>query len=349
MPRTMRQATSGFDPVPEEVDVVLDPEWLTDALALVGDGERVTSVDRADGSRTVAEKVHFTVTVEGPLGSRQHPLVAKGHFGDGFNSLGTEAHAYRDLLPQLSVRVPAAHHAGVADDGGAGLIIMDDIIALGGRILDARSPYPVDTCRASLGQLALLHAETWGDDRWDVDWLAPRVATMASLFPSDALQTLLDDGRGPDLPPVLRDAEALQAAMAATADLTATCVLHGDTHSGNAFLDRSGQASWFDWQISQRGCWAVDVAYHLGTVLDVDVRRAHERDLLGHYLEELRRHGVDAPDAEEAWDLYTLAFTWGYFLWSITSISSREVVLLHVPRLGAALTDHDTFRRLGVT
>ena len=67
-----------------------------------------------------------------------------------------------------------------------------------------------------------------------------------------------------------------------------------------------------------------------------------------HYLDELGSHGVDAPSFEEAWERYTLGFTWGYFLWVITRISSRAVVLLHIPRLGAALTDHDTFRRLGV-
>jgi hypothetical protein len=339
---------SAFDPVPDQVSVLLDPEWLAHALDLVGDDEEVTAVERFGGSRTVAEKVHFAVTVGGPQGTQVHPLVAKGHFGDGFNSLATEAHAYRDLLPQVSVRTPVAHHAGVDDEGGRGLIVMDDVIALGGRILDARSPYPVATCRDSLSQLAVLHAGTWGDERWDVPWLGSRIADMATMFPADRLQSLLDDGRGPELPPVLRDAGALQAAMARTAELPTTCVLHGDTHSGNAFLDAEGRACWFDWQITQRGCWAVDIAYHLGTVLDVEVRRAHERGLLQHYLDELRRHGVDTPTFDDAWELYTLAFTWGYFLWTITSISSREVVLLHVPRLGAALDDHDTYRRLGV-
>jgi hypothetical protein len=37
----------------------------------------------------------------------------------------------------------------------------------------------------------------------------------------------------------------------------------------------------------------------------------------------------------------------GYFLWVIIQISSRAVVLIHLPRIAAALTDHDTFRRLG--
>jgi aminoglycoside phosphotransferase (APT) family kinase protein len=171
---------------------------------------------------------------------------------------------------------------------------------------------------------------------------------MASMFPTETLQALLDDGRGPELPKVLRDAPTLQAVMLRTAELSPTCVLHGDTHSGNAYLDGDGRVAWLDWQVVQRGHWSVDVSYHLGTVLDVETRRAHEAELLRHYLDELRGRGVDAPSFDDAWERYTLGFTWGYFLWTITRISSRAVVLLHVPRLGAALTDHDTFRRLGV-
>jgi aminoglycoside phosphotransferase (APT) family kinase protein len=131
-------------------------------------------------------------------------------------------------------------------------------------------------------------------------------------------------------------------------------VIHGDTHSGNSYRDAQGRSCWLDWQITQRGHWSVDVAYHLGTVLTIEDRRAHEADLLRHYVGELahhldHQHGAPAPSFDEAWEHYALGFTWGYFLWAITSVSSRAVVLLHVPRLGAALTDHDTFARLGVS
>jgi Phosphotransferase enzyme family len=339
---------SDFDPVPADRAAVLDPRWLEQALDLVDDGDRVVAVEEVGSSKTVADKLRFVVTIEGPSGTRTHPLCAKAHFGDGINSLLGEASFYRHLQPWLGVRSPSAHHTGVDPATNRGLIVMDDIIALGGTIGDAHAPYPVDVCRDALGQLALLHARTWGDDRWDRSWLAPRVATMASMFPTGHLQELLDDGRGPDLPPVLRDASVLVAAMERTAELPPTCVLHADTHSGNCYLDSDGRACWFDWQIVQRGHWSVDVAYHLGTVLTVEDRRAHEVELLEHYLGELEAHGVPAPAFDEAWERYALGFTWGYFLWVITRISSREVVLLHVPRLGAALTDHDTFARLGV-
>ena len=344
----MGDTEAAFDPLPIDPEVLLDPAWLAQALDGMGDDDRIVGVERVDASRTIADKLRFAVTIEGDGGTRTLHLCAKAHFADGLNSLLGEASFYRHLQPRLGVRTPRPWYTGTDPPGGRGLIVMDDVIAGGGRIGDAHQPYTVDVCRDALGQLALLHAGTWGDDRWDVDWLAPRVATMAGIFPTERLQALLDDGRGPDLPAVLRDASTLQEAMGRTAALPITCVLHGDTHSGNAYLDADDRACWFDWQVVQRGHWSVDVAYHLGTVLTVEDRRAHEADLLAHYLDQLASHGVDAPGFDEAWERYTLGFTWGYFLWVITRISSREVVLLHIPRLGAALTDHDTFRRLGV-
>ncbi|MBV9951833.1 MAG: hypothetical protein JO291_07760, partial [Acidimicrobiia bacterium] len=71
----MRQA---FDPLPIDAATVLDPAWLEVALDLVGDGARVVEVEQVGSSRTVAEKVLFTVIVEGADGTRRvHPLCVK--------------------------------------------------------------------------------------------------------------------------------------------------------------------------------------------------------------------------------------------------------------------------------
>jgi aminoglycoside phosphotransferase (APT) family kinase protein len=337
-----------FEPLPTDVATVLDAAWLSEALDLVGDGDRIVDVQQVGSSRTVAEKVLFTVTVDGAGGRQVHPLCVKAHFADGLNSLRGEASFYRHMRPVLGVRAPRAYYTAVDDEAGRGLIVMDDIVSLGGRILEAQEPYSLETCRDTLDQLARLHAGTWGDERWDVDWLAPRVAAMATAYPTDALQTLLDDGRGDGVPRDLLDAARLQAAMLRFAERAPTCVVHGDTHSGNAYLDAEGRACWLDWQVVQRGHWSLDVSYHLGTVLSTEDRRAHERDLVAHYVEALAAHGAPPPSFDSAWESYTLGFTWGFFLWTITRISSRAVVLLHFPRLAAALDDHDTFNRLGV-
>ena len=142
--------------------------------------------------------------------------------------------------------------------------------------------------------------------------------------------------------------ENLVAALRAQQELGVTCLLHGDTHTGNVYLDPEGRGSFFDWEVVQTGHWAQDIAYHLGTVLTIEDRRAHEEELLRFYLTELAANGAPAPSFDEAWDLYRRSFGYGYLLWVITMIRGRDEVLQHMPRLGAALTDHQTYRLLGV-
>ncbi len=341
--------TPESDPAPSDLDTILDPHWLALALSDVEPEERIVGVTQVGSSATLASKVRFALLLDGPKGPRTRNYCLKAHFGTGgVETLVTEANFYKTLRPQLDLRAPNAYYVGIDEQRGRAVVIMDDIDALGGQFLSAHTPYTLDQSRDALSQLACLHAATWGEHAPTVDWLQPRVETMSGFLPVDRLQGLLDDGRGVDVAPDLLDAGRLLRAMAATAELPVTCVLHADTHSGNAYLDADGRVCWLDWQIAQRGNWSTDISYHLATTLDIEVRRTHEADLLRCYLAEVARLGVSAPSWDEAWQLYTLGFTWGYFLWVITTFSSREVVMIHMPRLGAALADHDTFRRLGV-
>jgi aminoglycoside phosphotransferase (APT) family kinase protein len=338
-------------PMPTKLEEVLDAEWLSESLDDITEEDRIIGVEAVDSSKTLAQKVRFRVTVVGVDGQQRiRSYCVKGHLdGSPGNTLMSEARFYRELAPLLDVRTPRAYYAAVDATAGQAMIIMDDIVDMGGRFLSAHSPYSLDTTRGSLAQLARLHASTWGGARTaGLDWLSPRVGAMADVFPTELLQTLLNDGRGPEIASELRDPRNLVEALHRTADHEITCVIHGDTHSGNVYLDHEGHPSWLDWQIVQHGNWATDISYHLATVLDIETRRAHEGELLRHYLRELESHGIDVPGWDEAWEGYTLSFSYGYFLWVITQISSRAVVLIHIPRLAAALTDHDTFRRLGV-
>ena len=337
--------------VPTTLEAVLDPEWLGQVLDDIGDDDRIVGVEEVDSSKTLATKVRFRLTLERADGARQtRAYCVKAHLdGSPGADILSEARFYGELAPRLDVRSPRAYYTAVDDAAQQAIIIMDDVVANGGHFLSARTPYSLATTRDTLGQLARLHAATWGcGDVADLDWLTPRVAPMADMFPIDQLQLLLDDGRGPDIAPELRSAENVAEAMRRTGAHEVTCVIHADPHSGNSYLDADGRACWLDWQIVQRGNWATDISYHLATVLDIETRRAHEAELLRHYLGELEALGAPAPTWDDAWEQYTLGFSYGYFLWVITRISSRAVVLIHIPRLAAALTDHDTFRRLGV-
>jgi aminoglycoside phosphotransferase (APT) family kinase protein len=334
--------------VPATPDELLDVEWLGAALDDLGEGDRVVRVEPTDSSKTRAEKLRFAVTIEGSDGLRVHYYCAKAHL-DGTPSMGiiSEARFYRDLAPRLDIRRPRVPY--VAIDADTAIIVMEDVVAAGGLFMNPHRPLPVDVTRDTLSQLARLHASTWGlASVGDIEWLGAGRAVLGSRYPEEVLQGWLDDGRADGFPPELRDARNLVSALEVHARNPVTCVLHGDTHTGNVYLDAEDRACWFDWEVVQTGNWAQDVAYHLSTVLTIEDRRAHERELVRHYLTELAALGAPAPDFDDGWELYRRSFTYGYLLWVITQVRGRDEVLAHMPRIAAAMSDHDTYRRLGV-
>jgi aminoglycoside phosphotransferase (APT) family kinase protein len=167
----------------------------------------------------------------------------------------------------------------------------------------------------------------------------------------DQLQGLLDGPRGQGLDPATRSAGRLGAAMRALAARDAArpqFLVHGDAHAGNIFRTADGKTGLIDWQLLQRGGWALDVAYHLNAVLPTDVAERGERRLLGHYLELMRGHGCDVPGAEEAWRQYREAAIYGYYLWAITRRVDPPIIEMFTGRLGRAVERLESHALLGV-
>ncbi len=306
------------------------------------------TVETTGTSKTRLEKLRFAVTVNGPRGRRVGNYCAKASLDGSGGGSATEALFYLDVAPRLDIRRPRVHFAAV--EGSASIIVMDDIVALGGKFMNPHFPFTQDIVRDTLSQLARLHATTW-DLRLvaNISWLGHGVERFVAMQDADALQKLLDDGRAEGFAPEICSGENLVAALRVQQELGVTCLLHGDTHTGNVYLDPEGRGSFFDWEVVQTGHWAQDVAYHLGTALTTEDRRTYEEDLLRFYLAELAANEAPAPSFDEAWALYRRSFSYGYLLWVITMIRGRDEVLQHMPRLGAALTDHQTYRLLGVT
>ena len=80
--------------------------------------------------------------------------------------------------------------------------------------------------------------------------------------------------------------EGMNALARQDAELPQTLV-HGDAHAGNIYQTAQGPGL-IDWQLLQKGSWALDVAYHICAVLDAPVAEHEERRLMAHYLETLR-------------------------------------------------------------
>jgi aminoglycoside phosphotransferase (APT) family kinase protein len=339
---------------PLEESVVLSPEWLSGPL-----GAPVRTVDVVERLETVATKVRFRVEYE--HGARDaNGLVAafcvKAYFNPAMRTRVAagepEARFYTELAPTLPIRVPPCVYAAIDPETGHALVLMEDLVAQGATFLTALSPYTTNQARGTLEQLARLHAEHWDDPGLATHpFLAPRLPSFLQYVDADRLQSQLDGPRGDDLPTPVKDAARLRAALLAIAERDANgpqVLVHGDTHAGNLYELPGGAPGIIDWQVVQQGSWALDVAYHLGAVLDVDARRAGERDLLEHYLGCLAAAGAPAPDLEDAWFDYRSHLAYGYFMWAITQMVDPPIIETFTRRLGLAVADHDSFGLLGV-
>jgi hypothetical protein len=346
------------NPAPTDLDEALSPEWLSLALSTIEPVE-VTAVTVVQTQKTMATKVRFTVEfkdAQAPLGTA---YCVKGFFGENpltdipAKNSQAEVRYYQQISPQSDVNTPIARYAEIDETSGHGILLMEDVVAAGGRFLSAAAPYSPDQAERSLAQLATLHAESWNDvgpDRYG--WLRNRLDDMVerSYLPLDELQDLLDGERGIPLDASILDAQRVYRGIGAVAARAADlpqCLVHGDAHAGNLF-EQDGELALIDWQLLQRNSWALDVSYHVGAALSVDDRRSSETDLLRGYLERLSAHGVEAPSWDAAWNSYREHMAYGYYLWAITRFVEPTITHEFVKRLGTAVTDLETYRLLDV-
>jgi hypothetical protein len=342
-------------PAPTDEQTVLSPEWLTEVLRRHDPTVVVAGTEVIGRLETVATKLRFRVDYAAGGDGLPGALCAKGYFNPALRTRGVwpEALFYRDLAPMIEgVRMPVCVHAGIDEATEHALILIEDLVEAGARFLDPLESYAPEQAAATLDQLAALHAATW--ERPDADLpavFAPRLARLAGTLDPARLQAHLDDGRAADVPVSTRDAVRVPAALRALAALVPDqpqCIVHGDTHTGNLYELADGRPGLLDWQIAQRGVWALDVAYHLAAVLEPDDRERAERDLLDHYLDRLAARGITPPERDEAWWLYRAHLPYGFFLWGITRFVDRPVIDQRTRRLGLAVAAHRSLDLLGV-
>jgi aminoglycoside phosphotransferase (APT) family kinase protein len=157
------------------------------------------------------------------------------------------------------------------------------------------------------------------------------------------------------VPAVMRDPERIDKAfwvhLTQLARDRPFCLLHGDTHPGNGFVDVDGTHGFYDWQSIAKGPWAFDIAYHIVTSLDVAERRRRELELIQFYLQRLAEYGVSSPPSfDSAWLQYRRYIAYGLHIW-ITNpahFQSEANCTALTTRLTAAAADLDFFGAWGV-
>jgi Phosphotransferase enzyme family len=343
--------------VPDTLDEVLSPAWLTAALGLRFPGIEVVAVTPGPVVSRVSTNARFEIKcARGGPPSLSPQLCVKGYFSgtqQPYRHVGeSEACFYRYLAEPSGMRTLRSVYADVDPDSHHGVVITEDVVVTGATFLDARSPYSPEQVATSLGELAKLHSSTWEAPRWrDASWLAPRLASYFGMRGIEDIRGNFEGPIGARVPDSARRAEPLLNAFQALAGLSPPpapwSVLHGDAHIGNVFLDGAGRPAFLDWQLVQRGPWYLDVGYHIVSALTVEDRRRTERDLLAHYLDRLRAGGVDDPSLDQTWTGYRRGILYGFFLWAITLKVDPSITSTLLERLGTAAADHDALAAAG--
>jgi Phosphotransferase enzyme family len=341
--------------VPSTLSEALDPAWLSSALGRRSPGVRVVSVVPGPVVARVSVNARFAVEYEGtgPPGLPRD-LCVKGYFADyseesaAARTAGVpEAMFYDRLAAGSGVRTLSCYYADVDPGTQHGVIITGDVAATGATFLDALSPYNADQVADSLEQYAILHGRTWGSTTLGHAWLGPRLAMTMAARGRREISGNFEGPIGEGVPEDVRDPELLLRAVGGLArhlDVAdVRCLLHGDAHVGNLYLDAAERACLVDWQLVQGGPWYLDVGYHLGCTLDPVERRRSEADLLAHYLDRLRGEGVDPPTDDDLRRGIALGALYGFFLWSITLKVAPPVTTAMLGRLGSAVSDHEAY------
>jgi phosphotransferase family enzyme len=342
--------------IPESVEQVLTPEWMTAALSTRYPDIEVTAVIPGDSFARLSTNAMFSIETARPRpDDLPVDLCVKGYFGESISyaSGGAfEGRFYRDYAGAIGVKtLPHVYADGTLTNG---IVITEDVRPRGWTFVEYQFPYTPDLLAQSLSQYARLHtvsASSAVDTDTDGDWLKGR---MPHYTKARGLKEISGNYNGPvgaNLPPEGRNPQRVVDAFVAYAERPEVNgtgeLIHGDAHIGNVFLDETGRPGLLDWQCVQRGHWATDVAYHMGTALETPTREANERDLLRHYLDERRRFGVETPTWEDAWTDYRRAMIYGLFMWSVSITESVGLTSTRIGRMTAAALALDTFTMLG--
>ena len=273
-----------------------------------------------------------------------------------------EVRFYREIRPQLSIEAPECFGSVFDEKHRTFGVLMENLGLRGARFPNALTSVDLDEIRGLVSTLAALHARFWQSPALDseLDWLATPVSGgMYPVFQAlglDLIRNQVETNayKAELIMPLGKTVDELWDALCKAQEILASgpqTLLHGDPHIGNSYLLPGARGGFFDWQLMVKGLWAHDFTYLMTTGLSTEDRRAHERDLLGFYLDELERRGVHSPPRpDEAWLRYRQAAIWGLVIgWLITPTENygEAITAANISRLVAAVQDLETLRALG--
>ncbi len=242
-----------------------------------------------------------------PFDESQRKLVAATDMGR------REARFYEGPAHETPLRIPVAHFAAHGDDPTEYVMVLEDLKATGCRFANRLEPLGGDQGGRLIEGLARLHARFWNDTRFgdELSWVRPAMrGSYGARLVASAREQFADQ-----FPPVFTDLcllyEEHHERINELLDDGEQTLIHGDTHSGNQFMD-GDVVGLYDWAVISRSPGIRDVAIYLGNSCPTDLRREHQDRWLRRYHEVLVESGVDAPSFETLWLRFrrTVLYAW---------------------------------------
>jgi hypothetical protein len=346
-------------PLPVTVEEI-DRDWLTAALRNTAPDMEVRDFEIAGMKRSTCTKIWLKLDLNnaGHAAGLPQSVVLKGgfepHSRDMHYMHEKEVQAYRDVFPVLELHVPACYFADFDAERKQGIVIMEDLVARGVTFCDPLKPQPHDMVARRIRALARFHAQSWdspgfhpgGKWNWVDDLLQNQGRYFNTYLEPEVWQRFVASPRGAAASVTFHDPKWMSDAldhMATFGKNLPHCVIHGDTHPGNLYVEQDGTPGFFD-SLSHRAPPMVEVTYHLVCALDTADRRRWEGSLIQLYLDELATCGVCGLNFDDALHQFGvfLAYAYCIFLINESVYQSEAINTAYTARISAAMIDHRT-------
>lgn len=325
-------------------------DWLEAALRTRAPGARLNRFEIVDIDHGTCTKIRLALDVEGA--DIPQRVILKGGFEPHSRAMpymhAQEVHAYADVAPLSPLRFPACHFAGFDAEAAQGIVIMDDLALRGVTFLHPQRPETPEAVARRLTALARHHAMSWGRTEhfgWATN-IADSTEYFSTVLQPEIWAAYVASSRGAATSVCFHDLDWVKDALTRVNAYGRTLpqtLIHGDTHLGNLYVDIDGEPGFFD-SLPHIAPAMYEIAYHVTGALDVPVRRAHERALVGHYRDELIRLGVDAPPLVDFMHTFGLLLVNGFavFMVNASAFQPEAINTAYTARFSAAMLDHGT-------
>jgi hypothetical protein len=344
-------------------------EWLTDVLCRDRSGAEVLDlhIELVSSGTHERHRLHLTYNETGQkaelpktLFTKSLPTVETRMIAGITGHARTEGGFYTQVRPELQLEIPICYQSTVDEESLAALHLLEDVVATKGAVFcDYETYITREMAEDMLDLLAVLHGNFYNDPRLENEfrWVVPYVKWFTGGITKFGIDHYTDVAftQAADLIPASllkrRDQvwPATMQALKLHEELPST-FLHSDVHVGNWYQTSSDRMGLCDWQCAAKGHWSRDVAYVISAALQIEDRRAWEKDLLVRYLDNLQQTCGQRFNFDDSWNLYRQQMFHALQMWTITLCHSEHLpsmqpeahTLAMIERMAAAIDDLDS-------